>query len=81
MTQALSNGKDLKIADAGLNSFDYGGAAGLEAPHRPARLGARYNLSLGKIYEDGKTTGSLANANIYNNLSRCTSVLASPNSL
>ena len=64
---------DLAIEDAGFNSFDYGGVAGLEARVGPARIGARYNLFLSKVFEDGQVNNSiinptLANSDLYNNL-------------
>lgn len=67
------NGRTLALAENGFNTFDYGGVAGLEARVGPARIGARYNLSLGKIFEDGPSkTGLVAsqfsNSKIYNNL-------------
>ena len=59
----------LDVAANGFNSFDYGGVGGLEARIGPARLGARYNLSLGKIFEDGNTkAGTFADSKLYNNL-------------
>jgi len=73
LTNLKKEGQTLGIAENGFNSFDYGGVGGLEARIGPARLGARYNLSLGKIFEDGPSkTGLVAsqfgNSKIYNNL-------------
>jgi hypothetical protein len=73
LTQATKGDDDLKLDSNGFNSFDYGGAAGVEARVGPARVGARYNLSLGKIFKDNIPTGAavssaFANSNIYNNL-------------
>ena len=68
-----NNGKSLGLAANGFNTFDFGGVGGLEARIGPARIGARYNLSLGKIFEDGPSAtnliaGKFANSKIYNNL-------------
>jgi hypothetical protein len=73
MVKADQEGKNLDFDSNGLNSFDYGGVGGLEARIGPARVGARYNLFLGKIFEDGTATTplidpSLANSDLYNNL-------------
>ena len=73
LTNIKREDKSLDIKENGFNSFDYGGVAGLEARVGPARIGARYNLSLGKIFEAGpSTTGLVAsqfgNSRIYNNL-------------
>lgn len=67
------NGKNLGLAENGFNTFDYGAVGGLEARVGPARIGARYNLSAGKLFEDGPsayalTAGRFANAKLYNNL-------------
>lgn len=62
----------LALSDNGFHTFDYGGVAGVEARVGPARLGARYNLSLGKLFKEGNSASTLnkefANSNIYNNL-------------
>lgn len=68
-----NNGQTLDLEQNGFNSFDFGGVGGLEARVGPARIGARYNLSLGKIFEDGGSATNLvgsqfANSKIYNNL-------------
>ena len=73
LTNIKREDKTLDIATNGFNSLDFGGVGGLEARVGPARLGARYNLSLGKIFEDGPSkTGVVAsqfsNSKIYNNL-------------
>lgn len=54
LTKVLENGTDVSIADNGYNSVDYGGVAGVEARLGPARLGARYDLGFGKIYNSNK---------------------------
>ena len=51
LTKVTENGQNVAIADRGYNSLDYGGVAGVEARVGPARVGARYDLSLGKIYD------------------------------
>lgn len=68
-----NNGQSLALAQNGFNTFDFGGVGGLEARIGPARIGARYNLSLGKIFEDGPTAsnfiaGKYSNSKAYNNL-------------
>ena len=73
LTNLNRDDQSLDIDANGFNSLDYGGAAGLEARIGPARLGARYNLSLGKLFEDGPSSstavaGQFANSKIYNNL-------------
>ncbi len=73
LTNIRQGDQELDISSNGFNSLDYGGVGGLEARLGPARLGARYNLSLGKLFEDGgRSTGAInpdfANSKIYNNL-------------
>ena len=73
LINATNDGKNLGLAENGFNTFDFGGVGGLEARVGPARIGARYNLSLGKLFEDGPTANTLvagrfANAKLYNNL-------------
>ena len=73
LNTAKLDDKSLALSDNGFNTFDYGGVAGLEARVGPARVGARYNLFLGKLLEDGPSkTGLVANrlqnSDIYNNL-------------
>ena len=66
--------KDLDIDAYNFNSLDYGGVAGVEARLGPARVGARYNLGLGKIFGDGTaidvTSPGFANKDkaVYNNM-------------
>ena len=55
LTKVLANGKDLDLKEKGFNSIDFGGVAGLEARVGPARLGARYDLGLGRVFKDGAT--------------------------
>ncbi|MBH8558038.1 porin family protein [Hymenobacter negativus] len=73
LINATKDGSTLGLADNGFNTFDFGGVGGLEARIGPARVGARYNLSLGKLFEDNIPTGkaidpAFGNAKIYNNL-------------
>jgi hypothetical protein len=73
LINATKEGESLGLADNGFNTFDFGGVGGLEARVGPARIGARYNLSLGKLFEDNIPAGkainsSFGNAKIYNNL-------------
>lgn len=73
LINARKDGQTLALAENGFNTFDFGGVAGLEARFGPARIGARYNASLGKVFGDGPTAtnlvaGRFANSKIYNNL-------------
>ena len=73
LINATKESESLALAENGFNSFDFGGVGGLEARIGPARIGARYNLSLGKLFEDNIPTGksinpAFGNAKIYNNL-------------
>lgn len=43
------------LAANGYNTLDYGAVGGVEARIGPGRIGARYDLSLGKIFDTGKT--------------------------
>jgi hypothetical protein len=71
-----NNGSSLDFAANGIHSFDYGGVGGLEARIGPARVGARYNLSLGKLFKSPDNPNAASayvasqykNSNIYNNL-------------
>jgi len=73
LVNAYREGQSLDFTANGLHSLDYGGVGGLEARVGPARVGARYNLSLGKIFKEGtlanpKIDPRFAGSNIYNNL-------------
>jgi hypothetical protein len=73
LTNIRQDEKSLDAKNNGFNSFDFGGVGGLEARIGPARVGARYNLFLGKIFEDGRPSTSVinpdfANAKLYNNM-------------
>lgn len=54
------------IDGAGFHSLDYGVVGGLEARVGPARLGARYDLGLAKIYDDPSASGRQAFSNVKN---------------
>ena len=56
LTNVRDGGATLSIGDNGYNSFDYGAIAGAEARLGFAKLGARYDWSLGKVYKDGAVT-------------------------
>ena len=64
LVRAKIAGADRSISGEGLNSLDYGVVGGAEARVGPARVGARYDLSLADIYNDPKNAG----ANAYNNV-------------
>ncbi len=73
LTNVRQGGESFDAADKGFNSLDFGGVGGLEARLGPARIGARYNLSLGKLFEDGSAPSSdikpaFSNSKMYNNL-------------
>jgi hypothetical protein len=73
LSKAKLGDRDLDLADNGFNSFNFGGVGGLEARIGPARIGARYNLFLGKIFEDNtpsmaSVSTKFGDAKIYNNL-------------
>ena len=73
LTNIRRDEKSLDPKENGFNSFDFGGVGGLEARIGPARVGARYNLSLGKLFEDGPSStgivaGQFANSKLYNNM-------------
>jgi hypothetical protein len=53
LTKVKSGSEDLDLDENGYNSLDYGAIGGVEARLGPARLGVRYDLSLGKIYKNG----------------------------
>lgn len=69
LTKVRENGQDIAIASNGYHSLDYGGVVGAEARLGPARIGLRYDLGLGKIYDDSRPAVGgvqIGNANIYN---------------
>ncbi len=64
LTKVKSNGNDQDLEANGYNSVDFSGVAGLEYRIGPARVGARYDLGLGRVGKDGtKFTSSIAAAN------------------
>jgi hypothetical protein len=54
LVNAKEDGTAVNIANRNYNSLDYGAVAGLEARVGPARVGGRYVLGLGDIYNDPK---------------------------
>lgn len=54
LTKAKQGDNDLALADNGFNTVDYGGIVGAAFRVGPARLGARYDLSFGKIFDTSK---------------------------
>ncbi|MBU6120667.1 porin family protein [Hymenobacter artigasi] len=54
LTKAKQGDEDLGLAARGFNTVDFGGIGGLEYRVGPARLGARYDLSFGKIFDTSK---------------------------
>lgn len=52
LTKVVKDGKDEDLKANGYNSVDFGGVAGVEARVGPARIGARYDLGLGRIRKD-----------------------------
>lgn len=53
LTDVMQGGTAVSISGYGYNSLDYGGIAGAEARLGIAKLGARFDWSLGQIYKDG----------------------------
>lgn len=53
LTRAMQGDKDLDLKANGYNSLDYGAVGGVEARLGPGRLGVRYELGLGSVYQDG----------------------------
>lgn len=53
LTTASVDGTDYALKDNGFRSVDYGGVVGAEARIGPGRVGVRYDLSLGRVYDDG----------------------------
>ena len=53
LTNVRDGDANLDISANGFNSLDYGGIAGAEARLGFAKIGARFDWSLGKIYKDG----------------------------
>ena len=53
LANAQAGSRSVSINDYGFNALDYGGIAGAEARLGVAKVGARFDWSLGKIYKDG----------------------------
>jgi hypothetical protein len=53
LTNVRNGDATVSIGDGGFNSLDYGAIAGAEARLGFAKLGARFDWSLGKVYKDG----------------------------
>ncbi|GAC1381500.1 MAG: hypothetical protein NVS3B25_14920 [Hymenobacter sp.] len=53
LTKVTSDGKDYDLKNNGFNSVDFSGVAGLEARIGPARVGARYDVGLGRVFKEG----------------------------
>ena len=53
LTNVREGGTTLDIGSNGFNNLDYGAIAGAEARLGFAKLGARFDWSLGKVYKDG----------------------------
>ena len=72
LTKAKSGDKDLALADNGFNTVDFGGIVGGAIRVGPARLGARYDLSFGQIFDTTKkfnypgSTTAYTNPSIHN---------------
>ncbi|MCC3156610.1 PorT family protein [Hymenobacter sp. 15J16-1T3B] len=54
LVNAKENKNSVNLSDRNYNSLDYGAVGGIEARVGPARIGGRYVLSLGDIYNDPK---------------------------
>ena len=52
---AKQGDKSYDLSGAGFNSVDYGGIVGAAYRVGPARIGVRYDLSFGKIFDTAKT--------------------------
>ena len=76
LMNASRGGTTLDLAGNGFHSLDYGGVAGGEIRIGPARVGARYNLSLGPLFKEPtlassqtiNAAGNFKDAKVYNNL-------------
>ena len=54
LIKAKSGDKDLALAENGFNTVDFGGIVGGAFRVGPASIGARYDLSFGKIFDTNK---------------------------
>ena len=52
LTKVKNGDKDLDLKANGFNSVEFSGVAGLEARVGPARIGARYDLGLGRVIKE-----------------------------
>jgi len=73
LVNASRDNTSLGLSDNGFHTLDYGGVGGLEARLGPARVGARYNLGLGKLFQKPSLStpvisASFADSNVYNNM-------------
>ncbi|UOQ65957.1 porin family protein [Hymenobacter volaticus] len=66
LVRVKDQGVEKGISGAGFHSLDYGVVGGLEARVGPARVGARYDLGLAKIYDDPSASGRQAFSNVKN---------------
>ncbi|WP_375437645.1 porin family protein [uncultured Hymenobacter sp.] len=66
LVRVKDQGEEKSINAAGFHSLDYGVVGGLEARVGPARVGARYDLGLAKIYDNPSAFGRQALSNVKN---------------
>lgn len=52
---AKQGDSNLGLSEKGFNTFDYGGIVGASYRVGPARIGARYDLSFGRIFDTSKS--------------------------
>ena len=71
LANAQQGGRSVSIDDFGFNSLDYGAIAGAEARLGFAKVGARFDWSLGSLYKSGTVLGT--------NPATGTTTLADPN--
>jgi len=55
LTKVKQGDKNLDIDENGYNAIDYGAVGGAELRLGPGRIGARYDLGLGKIFDEEKS--------------------------
>ena len=60
LVNAKENKNSVNLSSRNYNSLDYGAVGGIEARVGPARVGGRYVLSLGDIYNDPKMENGVA---------------------
>jgi hypothetical protein len=70
LTKAKSGDKDLGLSENGFNTVDFGGIVGGDFRVGPARIGARYDLSFGQVFDTSKKysvgTASYTNPSVHN---------------